>query len=253
MANSLCARSFASKCWPSCIPNLQIRSQSKTIPWTCSNPYWTLPEKNCWQTNHRNHPSPIYWRHFHDQHLCWFQFNWWMRNQTWHQPWLCQIKNWLHGWSNKLSCTLDLQDAIHNWNKQNGGQIYSSFDGSQSNYTLEPGRHTPRSKFYALKLHWFRSWLIPKKVGIFFVESENNTRIFSQNQCHQFHLNVIKNFLWIGNFFERDGVLQYSCHTGDFRISYYCILYTSSMNHDHVMTTVIIISHSFTHSKCWKT
>ena len=24
---------------------------------------------------------------------------------------------------------------------------------------LEPGRHTPRSKFYALKLHWFRSWL----------------------------------------------------------------------------------------------
>ena len=26
---------------------------------------------------------------------------------------------------------------------------------------LEPGRHTPRSKFYGLKLHWFRSWLKP--------------------------------------------------------------------------------------------
>jgi hypothetical protein len=24
---------------------------------------------------------------------------------------------------------------------------------------LEPGRNTPRSKFYAIKLHWFRSWL----------------------------------------------------------------------------------------------
>ena len=24
---------------------------------------------------------------------------------------------------------------------------------------LEPGQHTPRSKFYAIKLHWFCSWL----------------------------------------------------------------------------------------------
>ena len=24
---------------------------------------------------------------------------------------------------------------------------------------LEDGRNTPRSKFYALRLHWFRSWL----------------------------------------------------------------------------------------------
>eukprot|EP00536_Pseudo-nitzschia_multiseries_P005323 jgi/Psemu1/190281/e_gw1.99.21.1 len=29
---------------------------------------------------------------------------------------------------------------------------------------LEPGCHTPRSKFYALlKLHWFRLWLKPKE------------------------------------------------------------------------------------------
>ena len=32
--------------------------------------------------------------------------------------------------------------------------------------TLEPGRHTPRSKFYALKLHWFRSWMIPNEIGV---------------------------------------------------------------------------------------
>ena len=31
---------------------------------------------------------------------------------------------------------------------------------------LEPGRITPCSKFYALKLHWFRSWLKPKNIEI---------------------------------------------------------------------------------------
>jgi hypothetical protein len=28
---------------------------------------------------------------------------------------------------------------------------------------MEPGRQTPRSKFYAIKYHWFRSWLKPKQ------------------------------------------------------------------------------------------
>jgi hypothetical protein len=36
---------------------------------------------------------------------------------------------------------------------------------------LEPGRHTPRSKFYALRLHWFRSWLVPKSIEIQFVST----------------------------------------------------------------------------------
>ena len=36
---------------------------------------------------------------------------------------------------------------------------------------LEPGRHTPCSKFYALKLHWFRSWLLPKLINIIFVST----------------------------------------------------------------------------------
>jgi hypothetical protein len=34
---------------------------------------------------------------------------------------------------------------------------------------LEPGRHTPRSKFYALRLHWFRSWLTPNEIEIVFI------------------------------------------------------------------------------------
>jgi E3 ubiquitin-protein ligase DOA10 len=29
---------------------------------------------------------------------------------------------------------------------------------------MEPGRQTPRSKFYAIKFHWFRSWLKPKNI-----------------------------------------------------------------------------------------
>jgi hypothetical protein len=33
----------------------------------------------------------------------------------------------------------------------------------------EPGRHTPRSKFYALRLHWFRSWLKPNQIEIIFI------------------------------------------------------------------------------------
>ena len=36
---------------------------------------------------------------------------------------------------------------------------------------LEPGRHTPRSKYYAIKLHWFRAWLMPKKIEIKFVKT----------------------------------------------------------------------------------
>jgi hypothetical protein len=31
---------------------------------------------------------------------------------------------------------------------------------------LEPGQHTPRLKFYALKLHWFRSWLKPCHIEV---------------------------------------------------------------------------------------
>jgi hypothetical protein len=36
---------------------------------------------------------------------------------------------------------------------------------------LEEGRHTPRSKFYALRLHWFRSWVAAKQIKIVFVDT----------------------------------------------------------------------------------
>ena len=36
---------------------------------------------------------------------------------------------------------------------------------------LEPGRHTVRSKFYAIRLHWFRSWIQANSIEIVFVET----------------------------------------------------------------------------------
>ena len=30
---------------------------------------------------------------------------------------------------------------------------------------MEPGRMTPRSKFYAIKYHWFHSYLKPNKIS----------------------------------------------------------------------------------------
>jgi hypothetical protein len=36
---------------------------------------------------------------------------------------------------------------------------------------LEPGRTTIRSKFYALRLHWFRSWIQRNKIDMIFVET----------------------------------------------------------------------------------
>ena len=35
--------------------------------------------------------------------------------------------------------------------------------------SLEPGRMTPRSKFYAVKYHWFRSKILPNRIEIVYV------------------------------------------------------------------------------------
>ena len=35
--------------------------------------------------------------------------------------------------------------------------------------SLEDERFTPCSKFYAIKLHWFRSWLKPKEIEVTFI------------------------------------------------------------------------------------
>ena len=43
---------------------------------------------------------------------------------------------------------------------------------------LEPGRHTIRSKFYALRLHWFRSWTQSKHITIQFVDTKHQKADF---------------------------------------------------------------------------
>ena len=37
---------------------------------------------------------------------------------------------------------------------------------------MEPGRTTPRSKFYALKYHWFRSWIKARGITLQYIKSE---------------------------------------------------------------------------------
>jgi hypothetical protein len=37
----------------------------------------------------------------------------------------------------------------------------------------EPGHHTPRSKFFAIKMHWFCSWLKPKEIKIEYIDTKS--------------------------------------------------------------------------------
>ena len=43
---------------------------------------------------------------------------------------------------------------------------------------LEPGRNTPRSKFYTLILHWFRSCLSPKSIEIIYCPTQQQKADF---------------------------------------------------------------------------
>jgi hypothetical protein len=51
--------------------------------------------------------------------------------------------------------------------------IHEDNIGALTLANLEPGRHTPRSKFYALRLHWFRSWLKPREIEIVHVGTKD--------------------------------------------------------------------------------
>ncbi len=50
--------------------------------------------------------------------------------------------------------------------------VHEDNQGALSLAQLEPGRTTPRSKFYAIKMHWFRSWLKPNEIELQYIESE---------------------------------------------------------------------------------
>ena len=46
--------------------------------------------------------------------------------------------------------------------------VHEDNQGALTLANLKPSPDTPRSKFYALKLHWFRSWLKPNNIEIKF-------------------------------------------------------------------------------------
>jgi hypothetical protein len=50
--------------------------------------------------------------------------------------------------------------------------VHEDNQGALRLANMEPGRQTPRSKFYAIKFHWFRSWLKPKHIEIKYIESQ---------------------------------------------------------------------------------
>ena len=50
--------------------------------------------------------------------------------------------------------------------------VHEDNKGALTLAKLEPGRSTPRSKFYAIKLHWFRSHLKPKEIELEYIESK---------------------------------------------------------------------------------
>ena len=52
--------------------------------------------------------------------------------------------------------------------------VHEDNQGALKLGNLEEGRNTPRSKFYALRLHWFRSWLHRPAgdIGIEFIKTD---------------------------------------------------------------------------------
>jgi hypothetical protein len=50
--------------------------------------------------------------------------------------------------------------------------VHEDNQGCQKLAILEPGRTTPRSKFYAIKYHWFRQWLKPREIEIEYIKTK---------------------------------------------------------------------------------
>ena len=82
-------------------------------------------------------------------------------------PLLAIVESVVNGLQYKSRRILSFQATVH---KDNQGALILA--------TLEPGRHTPRSKFYAIKLHWFRSWLNPKSIVIIFCPTKEQKADF---------------------------------------------------------------------------
>ena len=56
--------------------------------------------------------------------------------------------------------------------------VHEDNQGALTLAKLEPGRTTIRSKFYAIKLHWFRSWIQTNKIEMEFIETHKQKADF---------------------------------------------------------------------------
>ena len=74
-----------------------------------------------------------------------------------------------------MDISIDITDGLH-LNTKNlvsfRATVHKDIQGALALAKLEPGHHTPRSKFYAIKLHWFRFWLNPKHIQIIFCPTQ---------------------------------------------------------------------------------
>jgi len=50
--------------------------------------------------------------------------------------------------------------------------LHEDNQGALALAELEKGRTTPRSKFYALKYHWFKSWLKPGEIEFVYIDTK---------------------------------------------------------------------------------
>ena len=50
--------------------------------------------------------------------------------------------------------------------------VWEDNNGALSLANLDPGQHTPRSKFYDVKVHWFRSYLKPNNIEVVKIKTE---------------------------------------------------------------------------------
>ena len=143
----------------------------------------------------------------------------WLGHWARHQSWICEVQNWLHHWNDGMVSCPVLQIASFNCHFNHGiwvmalcaaipmmavstsinkglglikdwfltfkATVHEDNLGALTLATLELGRHTPRSKFYTLRMHWFQSWMEPKEIEIIHCPSKEQKADSWQN--HLFH------------------------------------------------------------------
>eukprot|EP00536_Pseudo-nitzschia_multiseries_P010749 jgi/Psemu1/26839/gm1.26839_g len=66
--------------------------------------------------------------------------------------------------------------------------VHEDNQGALIPANLEPGRTTIHPKLYALKLHWFHSWVVStNQISIVFINSNKNQKALTSSLNHCLH------------------------------------------------------------------